>query len=88
MTKFKVWCPDRGQGPEHAANIQAIDEFDAAETWAMRSDADSGEYSIVSGHPVTVMVQSDGPPRALTVEGESIPSYNAFEQGPTEQGPT
>lgn len=80
MNAFSVWCPDRNEGREDAVIVQAVDHEDAAEVWAQRSDADSGEYLIANGYGVTVMVQSedDDKPQAFTVEGESVPSYTAY----------
>lgn len=82
MKEFKVWCADRCKCPEDADSVMAIDAAHAAETWAERSDADSGEYRIVGGHSVSVMVWSvDGDaPVEFIVKGEAVPSYRAYEQ--------
>lgn len=80
--RFLVWCPEYGEDAEDGDVIYARDHELAAERWAERSDADSAEYSIVSGTPVTVhVVTEDGDPanaQRFFIEGESQPVYHAY----------
>ena len=82
MNTYRVWCPDYGhEGPEDGMLLgYAYDARDAAQTWAMRHDRDSGEFTIVRGTAANVMVQApDGTVTTWTVYGETAPVYSATE---------
>lgn len=76
---FKVWCPADGDSVEDARTITAFDAKEAAEFWAERDDAESAEYSIVSGRtmPVVVVEAADGTRSQWRVAGEAVPAYSA-----------
>lgn len=80
---FAVWCLDYDQTEDDARRVHARTHEIAAEKWAERDDAD-GDYTIVRGTKVVVMVRKEGEetPKALMVEGESVPNYNACDATP------
>ena len=80
MTKYLVWRPEYGQEPEDGRVFDAHDANAAACAWALREDAYSADYLIVSGTDATVMVRAVNKPDEqyeMIVSGESVPSYRA-----------
>ena len=78
--KWLVWDAE-DESESDARVIYAINPDDAAELWAERDDSDSAEYSIVSGHKVTVFVKDPqlNTMKQFSVTGESVPEYHASE---------
>jgi hypothetical protein len=70
-------------GEDEWEEIRAVDEQDAAEKYAEKSDCDSAEYSIVSGSDAEVWVRKKGDSevKKFMVSGESVPTYHADEIG-------
>lgn len=62
--------------------IHASDAGEAAEKWAERDDS-YGDYSIVGGNEIEVLVrpydEPDAKPLRFRVTGESVPTYTADE---------
>ena len=75
---FHVWCLDYDHEEDDALKVRAHSVEEAAEKWAMRSDSD-GDYTIVRGTEVVVMVRKEGEAdaKALVVHGETVPHYSA-----------
>ena len=76
-----VWQLD-GEDENDGLTIYGIDEQDAAEKWADRTDC-YGDYWIVQGGNPIVCVRradaDDAPIAYLAVEGETVPQYHAQE---------
>lgn len=75
MTKFDVWCPDLGSGPEDARVLEAFDAEHAATEWADWEDGYSADYWIVGGQDAHVCVRKHG--------GDDV--YEFLVQGRTER---
>ena len=80
MSKFLLYWPEGGEGPEDAVTRTALDAEDAATEWAEAHDA-RGDYDIVRGYSATVMVAAEGTDdwRPFRVHGESVAVYRAEE---------
>jgi hypothetical protein len=74
--QWDVWCPDNCEGREDGLTVYACDAEEAAEKYAEECDS-YGDYTIVGGAPVTVVVSPLGDEHTVKVfvEGESVPSY-------------
>ena len=77
MTKFDVWCPDLGSGPEDARVLEAFDAEHAATEWADWEDGYSADYWIVGGQDAHVCVRKHG--------GDDVDVYEFLVQGRTER---
>ena len=78
MSKFLVWCPELGSGPEDARTVDAVCHEEAACKWARREDAESADYWIVGGDGTTVVVrETGGDEKTLRVTGEPDIHYAA-----------
>jgi len=76
--KWFVWCDDQ-EDEDDAGIIHATDSEAAAEKYTEEYDQD-GEYSVVSGSPITVHVRPAyraGDVEHFEVHGESVPEYRA-----------
>lgn len=85
-TNWRVWCPDRGSDKEDGMLVAAFTAESAATKWAERDDAESADYSIVSGNDARVIVAEDrdgAPEHRFVVSGESCPVYRARAASPT-----
>jgi hypothetical protein len=79
--RWLVWDPDDSD-EEHAIQFYGAEPEDAVEQWAEEADS-NGDYSIVNGATVTVLVRMVGssePARRFKVTGECEPSYTATEE--------
>jgi len=79
-TAYRVWNPDRGATKDDGLFVRSYDPEGAAKAWAEWDDANTAEYSIVSGNDATVVVAEDcdgAPEHRFTVSGESCPVYRA-----------
>lgn len=77
---FEVLCPEYdGDDWEEASKVYARDAEAAAERWAAEHDW-QGDYDIVEGSPVFVLVRKrwqEGGEAGFVVSGEMQPTYNA-----------
>lgn len=81
MPKYVVWRPDYHQTRENGEEFDARNPRDACEEWAAQDDIASGDYSIVHGQIVEVLVAEAGisslPPLRYRVRGEAVAVYRA-----------
>ncbi|UKM31213.1 hypothetical protein CrLKS3_g31 [Cylindrospermopsis phage Cr-LKS3] len=74
--KFMCWLEEHDE--IDAKEFQAVDEEEAAESFAKWRDSWTAEYSIVSGSPAVVCVKNeDGEISRFEVAGELEPVYFA-----------
>jgi len=80
MREYVVWRPDWGQGKEDGRHIDAHSSRAACERWAAQEDAESADYLIVRGNPVTLVVAiaaEGAEEQTFVVTGEAVPEYRA-----------
>lgn len=80
MNEFIVWCPDLGD-QEDGSRISAYSAKEAAEQWADEEDTYSGDYLIIGGRDMTVIVRdvASGAEVKMSVSGEAVAVYSARE---------
>jgi hypothetical protein len=76
--EFKVWTGDEGEEYD-AVSIFSIDFETAATDWAEQFDVEF-DYSICTGHPVTLFVKQFDVVKKFEVYGEREPTYTAEEK--------
>lgn len=81
---WDVWEDGYHKDRSEAQKVYATDATEAAEEYALQSDA-YGDYSIIGGAPATVFVVAHDAaagtePQAFTVKGEAVPQYYAKER--------
>lgn len=77
---YRVWSIEDGE-EEGAEIILAGAAWDAAEKWGASFDQGCGDYPLVRGESIAVIVEHEksGARKKFIVSGEMVPEYNAQE---------